>query len=135
MTTWGDKLAGIDEEQLRQQLCTESDAKAVKRLTNAVLYKQRKSPAEIEKLLGSTEQIVCDWLDILAEHDLTALGALPRPGQSTRLTDDQWRKLTTTLAASPSKAGNDEPAWTPALVGNYIAGRSRSRTHSRTCPV
>ena len=121
MTTWGDKLVGIDEEQLRQQLRTESDAKAVKRLTSAVLYKQGNSPAEIERLLGFPEQTVYDWLDTVAERDLTALGDLPRPGQSTRLTDDQWRKLTATLAASPSEVGYDEPAWSPALVRDYIA--------------
>ena len=62
-----------------------------------------------------------DWLDTVAERDLTALGDLPRPGQSTRLTDDQWRELTATLAASPSEAGYDEPTWTPALVRDYIA--------------
>jgi hypothetical protein len=90
-------LAGIDEEQLRQQPRTESDAKAVKRLTSAVLYKQGNSPAEIERLLGFREQTVYDWLDTVAERDLTALGDLSRPGQSTRLTDDQWRKLTATL--------------------------------------
>jgi len=40
-------------------------------------------------LLGFPEQTVYDWLDTVAERDLTALGDLPRPGQSTRLTDDQ----------------------------------------------
>ena len=120
MTTWGDKLAGLEEEQLRQQLRTESDAKAVKRLTSAVLYKQGKSPAQIERLLGFPEQTVYDWLDTVAKRDLTALGDLPRPGQPTRLTEDQWTELTATLAASPSEAGYDEPAWTPALVRDYI---------------
>lgn len=38
MSNWGEKLAGIDEEQLRQQLRTETDPKAVKRLTVALLY-------------------------------------------------------------------------------------------------
>lgn len=37
MTTWGNKLAGVDEEQLLAQLRTETDAKAVKRLTSALL--------------------------------------------------------------------------------------------------
>lgn len=80
MTTWGGKLGGVDEEQLRQQLRTETDAKAVKRLTSALLYRQGKSPAEIEQLLGFPEQTVYDWLDTVAERDLTALGDLPRPG-------------------------------------------------------
>jgi len=121
MTTWGGKLDSVDEEQLRQQLRTETDAKAVKRLTSALLYRQGKSPAEIEKLLGFPEQTVYDWLDTVAERNLTALGDLPRPGQPTRLTEDQWTELTATLAASPSEAGYGEPAWTPALVRDYIA--------------
>lgn len=121
MTASGGKLDGVDEEQLRQQLRTETDAKAVKRLTTALLYRQGKSPAEIEELLGFPEQTVYDWLDTVAERDLTALGDLPRPGQSTRLTEDQWTELTATLAASPSEAGYDDPAWTPALVRDFIA--------------
>ena len=121
MTKWGDKLDNVDEEQLRQQLRTETDGKAVKRLTSALLYRQGKSPAEIENLLGFPEQTVYDWLDTVAERDLTALGDLPRPGQSTRLTEDQWTDLTATLAASPSEAGYDDPAWTPTLVRDYIA--------------
>ncbi|TKX50458.1 IS630 family transposase [Halorubrum sp. ASP121] len=121
MTTWGGKLDGVDEEQLRQQLRTETDAKAVKRLTSALLYEQGNSPAEIEELLGFPEQTVYDWLDTVAERDLTALGDLPRLGQSTRLTDDQWTELTATLAASPSDAGYDTPTWTPASVRKYIA--------------
>ncbi|MXV60888.1 IS630 family transposase [Natronorubrum sp. JWXQ-INN-674] len=121
MTTWGGKLDGIDEEQLRQQLRTETDVKAIKRLTSALLYRQGKSPAEIEQLLGFPEQTVYDWLDTVAERGEVALGDLSRPGQSTRLTDDQWTELTATLAASPSEAGYDEPTWTPALVRDYIA--------------
>ena len=120
MTTLGGKLNGVNEEQLRQQLRTETDAKAVKRLTSALLYRQGKSPAEIERLLGFPEQTVYDWLDTVAERELTTLGDLTRPGQSTRLTDDQWTELTATLAASPSEAGYDEPTWTPPLVRDHI---------------
>ena len=121
MTTWGGKLDGVDEEQLRQQLRTEKDGKAVKRLTSALLYLQGNSPAEIENLLGFPEQIVYDWLDTVAERDPTDLADLARPGQSTRLTDAQWTELTATLAASPSEAGYDDLVWTAALVREHIA--------------
>ncbi len=121
MTTWGGKLDDVDEEQLRQQLRTETDGKAVKRLTSALLYQQGQSPAEIERLLGFPEQTVYGWLDVVAERDPTALGDLPRPGQSTRLTDDQWTELTATLAASPAEAGYDDPVWAPTLVRDHIA--------------
>ena len=120
MIAWGNKLAGVDEEQLRQQLRTETDAKATKRLTCAVLYSQGNSPAEIEQLLGFPEQTVYDWLDVVAERELSALGDLPRPGQSTRLTDEQWAELKATLAVSPLEVGYDEPTWSPVLVRQHI---------------
>ncbi|WP_435186715.1 winged helix-turn-helix domain-containing protein [Halobellus sp. EA9] len=75
----------------------------------------------MERLLGFPEQTVYDWLDVVAERDATALGDLPRPGQSTRLTEERWSELTATLAASPSEAGYNDPTWTPALVRNHIA--------------
>jgi transposase len=120
MTGWGKKLAGIDEEQLRQQLRTETDPKAVKRLTAALLYADGSSPYGIERLLGFPAQTVYDWLDTVAERDVFALGDRPRGGSSSRLTDDQWDQLTATLAASPSEAGIDAPAWKPPLVLDYI---------------
>lgn len=45
-------MDGVDEEQLLAQLRTETDGKAVKRPTSALLYGQGKSPAEIEQLFG-----------------------------------------------------------------------------------
>ena len=121
MAGWGKKLAGVDEEQLRQQLRTETDPKAVRRLTAALLYADGSSPYEIERLLGFPAQTVYDWLDIVAERDSVALGDCPRGGSHSRLTDDQWDELTATLAASPSEAGIDAPAWRPPLVRDYIA--------------
>ncbi|WP_306058561.1 IS630 family transposase [Natronococcus wangiae] len=121
MTKWGRKLAAVDEEQLRQQLRTETDPKAIKRLTSALLYENGVSPAEIERLLGFPEQPVYDWLDTVAERGGLALGDRPHPGSSTRLTDEQWTELTATHRASPSEAGYDEPAWTPQLVRDHIA--------------
>lgn len=121
MTGWGKKLAGIDKEQLRQQLRTETDPKAVKRLTVALLYADGSSPYEIERLLGIPAQTVYDWLDTVAERDVLALGDLPRGGSRSRLTGDQWNELTATLQTSPSEAGIDAPAWRPPLVRDYIA--------------
>lgn len=122
MTTWGGKLAGIDSEQLRQQLRTESDPKAIKRLTSALLYEHGHSPAEIERLLGFPEQTVYDWLDTVAERDPDALGDLPRPGQSTGLTDKQWTDLTATLA---------QAAGSGRLRRASVDAPTRARVHCR----
>ena len=69
MTGWGRRLASVDEEQLRQQLRTETDPKAVKRLTVALLYADGSSPYEIERLLGIPAQTLYDWLDTVAERE------------------------------------------------------------------
>ncbi len=44
MTREGEKLVGVDPEQLRQQLRMETDAKATKQLTVALLYDAGFSP-------------------------------------------------------------------------------------------
>jgi len=121
MTSWGGKLDGVDEEQLREQLRRETDSKAIKRITVALLYLDGNSPAKIQQLLGIHEQTIYDWLDDVAERDVDALGDRPRGGSSTRLTDQQWEQLTATLTAPPSAAGYDEPTWTKELVRDHIA--------------
>jgi transposase len=120
MTKRGEKLVSVDEKQLREQLRTERDPKAIKRLVAALEYKSGLSPAKIQRKYGWHEQTVYDWLDIVAERDAFALGDFPRGGSSSRLTDDQWDQLTATLQTSPSEAGIDAPAWTPPLVREYI---------------
>ena len=117
----GEKLVGVDPEQLRQQLRTETDAKAAKQLTVALLYEAGFSPYTIEDLLGFPVQTGYNWLNIVAERDPTALGDAPRTGRPPRLSPDQFDQLTATLMASPFDAEIDAPAWTPPLVREYIA--------------
>jgi transposase len=120
MTKQGDKLAGVDIEQLRQQLRTESDPKSIKRLTTALLYADGMSPYEIERVLGIHHQTVYDWLDVVAERDHDAQGDAPHPPNASKLTPEQWEHLTAVLNAPPTEAGYNDPAWTPELVHHYI---------------
>ncbi len=120
MTGQGDKLLGVNPEQLRQQLRRETNPKAIKRLTAALLYTEDMSPYEIERVLGFPAQTVYDWLDVVAERDLAALGDAPRGSNAAKLTPDQWELLIAVLNAPPSEAGYDAPAWTPELVHHYI---------------
>ena len=73
MTKQGKKLTGIDEEQLREQLRTDRDPKAIKRLVVALEYKSGLSPAKIQQKYGWHEQTVYDWLDIVAERESSGL--------------------------------------------------------------
>jgi transposase len=120
MTREGEKLVGVDPEQLRQQLRRETDAKATKQLTVALLYDAGLSPYEIEEILGFPAQTGYNWLDVVTERDPTALGDAPRPGRHPRLSPAQWTDLTATLHAPPTVAGYTAPAWTPPLVRHHI---------------
>lgn len=120
MTKSGEKLVGVGEEQLRQQLWVEDNPKAIKRLVAALEYKSGHTPAEIEAKYAWPEQTVYDWLTIVAERDLTALGDAPRPPNASKLTPEQWNELTAVLNAPPSEVDYSAPAWTPELVHRYI---------------
>ena len=110
----------VDEEQLRQQLRVETDPKAIKRLTTALLYLNGVSATDIEAMFGYHVQTIYDWLDVVAERDLEALGDAPHPPTASKLTPEQWDRLTAELNAPPSDAGYDAPAWTPELVHHHI---------------
>ena len=120
MTRESEKLVGVGPEQLRQQLRRETDAKATKRLTVALLYDAGFSPYEIKEILGFPAQTGYNWLEVVAERDPTALGDVPRPGRQPRLSPDQWSELTATLHVPPIDAGYTDPAWTPPLVRQHI---------------
>lgn len=120
MTREGEKLVGVDPEQLRQQLRRETNAKAAKQLTVALLYDAGFSPYQIEEILGFPAQTGYNWLDVVAERGGSALGDAPRLGRHPRLSPDQWTELTATLHAPPTDAGYSDPAWTPPLVRHHI---------------
>jgi transposase len=120
MTREGTKLAGVDPEQLRQQLRRETDAKAAKQLTVALLYDAGFSPYEIEEFLGIPAQTGYNWLEVVAEREVTALGDAPKSGRPSQLSAEQWKELTATLHASPTEAGYDDPAWSPKLLRSHI---------------
>jgi len=121
MTQEGEKLVGVDPEQLRQQLRTETDGKAAKQLTIALLYDAGFSPYQIEQLLGIPAPTGYNWLEVVAERDVTALGDAPRSGRPPQLPAVHWEELTATLQAPPSGAGYPDPAWTPELLQSHIA--------------
>jgi hypothetical protein len=121
MTRESSKLGDVDPGQLRQQLRRETDAKATKQLTVALLYDAGFSPYEIEGLLGIPAQTGYDWLKVVAE--VTALGDAPKSGH---LSAEQWADLTATLHASPIDAGYDDLAWSPGLLQSVVGvGRPR----------
>jgi len=67
-------------------------------------------------LLGFPAPTGYNWLDVVAEREVTALGDAPRSGRPPQLSDEHWKVLTAARAASPSEAGYDNQTWTPDLL-------------------
>lgn len=120
MTLKGAKLGSVNPEQLRQQLRRETDGKAAKQLTVALLYDAGFSPYEIEELLGIPAQTGYNWLEVVAERGDLALGDAPKSGRPSRLSSEQWEELPATRTASPADASYDDPAWSPDLLRSHI---------------
>jgi hypothetical protein len=77
------------------------------------MYTEGMSQSEIEGVLSFPAETMYDWLDVVAERDLAALGGALRPPNAAKPTLDQWKHLTAVLNAPPSEAGYDAPAQTP----------------------
>ena len=98
----------------------EHNPKTIKRLVAALEDKSDHTPAEIEAKYAWPQQTVYDWLTVVAERDLTALGDAPRPPNASKLTPNQWNQLMAVLNAPPSEVDYSAPAWTQELVHRYI---------------
>jgi len=84
------------------------------------LYNAGFSAYEIEDLLGVPVQTRCNWLEVIAEREVTALGDAPKSGRPSRLSTDQWTELTATLHASLAEVGYDDHAWSPEILRSHI---------------
>lgn len=121
MTKHGEILAGVSASQLRELLATETDGKATKRLVAALEYKAGLSPAAISEKYGWPEPTVYSWLRRFADRGSeAALRDAPRPGRPSRLSDAQRRQYVAAVNAPPAEAELDAPAWSPALLQEYL---------------
>lgn len=121
MAGWGEKIADISVEELKERLVAEEDGKAVKRLFTAIEYRSGLSPAKIEEKYGIPEGNVYTWLDRFEERGLEdALYDVPKPGKESALTSEEWNQLRAALQKPPEAVGYTADTWTSTLVKDYI---------------
>jgi len=134
MKTEGKILAEVREADLREALQTETDPKALKRLVAALEYKSGTSPATITEKYGWSTQTVYKWLYRFAERGgEAALYDAAKPGRPSRLSEAQKQQYREAVLAPPSEVELDAPAWTPALLGEYLEREIEVRYSNEHC--
>lgn len=118
------RLTEVTVEQLRRALDDVNGSKPTLRLTAAIAYMNGVSQTELAEWFGVSRRTIYGWLTRLEEKPIAeAVHDDPRPGRPGKLSTAQRSRLETRLQEPPTRAGYDEPAWTPSLVREYLVER------------
>lgn len=121
MTGWGDKIAGVSVEELKDHVEVNKETKPIWRIVAAIEYKNGLSPAEFQDKYGISESNVYNWLDRFEERGVeAALHDDSPPGKEPRLTDEQWDQFVDDLHASPEEVGYEYQTWFPLLAHHHL---------------
>lgn len=114
-------LDAVPADDLRAALDEHGDPPTL-RLVVALAYRDGVPVAEVADRYGLPERTVYDWLGRFddAETVEDAVFDASRPGRPPALDDEARAELAWTLRRSPSAAGYDAEAWTPALLREHV---------------
>jgi len=117
-----DHFEQISVDDLHQALDEVKGKKPTLRLTAAIAYKNGVSQTDLAEWYGVQRRTIYSWLKRLEQEPLDqAVQDDHRSGRPRKLSDDQQTQLEETLHNPPTEAEYDAPAWTPALVQQYLA--------------
>ncbi len=76
--------------------------------------------ADVAKELGVDRSTVARWLAAYAARGMPALKPIKAPGPPTKLTEEEFQRLSETIEQGPEDAGFSTGVWTARLVAEYI---------------
>jgi transposase len=124
MTGWGEKIAGVSEEELKNHVEVTKETKPIWRIVAAIEYKDGLSPSEFEEKYGISDSSVYTWLNRFEERGVEdALHDDPKPGADPELSDEQWNQFVDDLHTSPDELGYDYQAWFPVLAHHHLKSK------------
>jgi transposase len=117
-----DHLEEISIEELQDALDTVEGTKPTQRLLAAIAYKNGVTQTELAEWYGVQRRTIYSWLhrfdtDESLEQVVTDSH---RTGRKRKLSETQQREFEETVQDPPGEVGIDAPAWTPALVQQYL---------------
>ena len=130
-------LENVSTDELRQALAEVDGKKPTQRLMAAINYLEDDdlTQKEVAERYGYTGGWLSRWLDRLErladEPFEEVVYDAHRSGRKAELTAEQQKQLEETLLQPPTEAGVDAPAWTPALVQQYVTNAFAVEYHVR----
>ncbi|MFC7197819.1 IS630 family transposase [Halosimplex aquaticum] len=115
-------LDEISVEELQTALDNVEGKKPTERLLAAIAYKNGVTQEELAEWYDVHRKTIYNWLNRLdtdesIEH---AVANAHRSGRNRKLSDSQQQEFEETVHDLPEAAGLDAPAWTPALVQQFL---------------
>jgi transposase len=117
-----DHLENISVEALQDALDSAEGTKPAERLVAAIAYKNGVTQTELAEWYGVQRRTVYSWLERLDTDEPLeqAVSDDKRTGRKRKLSDSQQESFEAVVQNPPAEVGVDAPAWTPALVQQYL---------------
>jgi transposase len=115
-------LDEISVEELQDALGNVEGKKPTERLLAAIAYKNGVSQEELAEWYDVHRKTIYNWLKRLdADESLEhAVANTHRSGRNRKLSETQQQEFEETVHDPPEAVGIDAPAWTPALVQQFL---------------
>ncbi len=117
-----DHLDEVSVEELQAALDNVDGKKPTQRLLAAIAYKNGVTQTELAEWYGVQRRTIYSWLTRLDTDESLeqAVTDAHRSGRKRKLSEAQQNEFEETVHESPDEVGVDAPAWTPALVQQYL---------------
>ena len=130
-----DHLNEISVEELQDVLGKVDGNKPTQRLLAAIAYKNGVTQTELAEWYGTGRRTIYSWLMRLdADESLEqAVTDAKRTGRKRKISELQQQEFEETVHDPPTKVGYDAPAWTPALVQEFLEDTYRAEYSYPSC--
>lgn len=117
-----DHLDEISVEELQTALDNVEGKKPTQRLLAAIAYKNGLTQTELAEWYGVQRRTIYSWLKRLDTDESIeqAVTDAHRSGRKRKLSEQEQKEFEEIVHESPEEVGVDAPAWTPALVQQYL---------------
>ncbi len=117
-----DHLDEISVEELQDALDNVEGKKPTQRLFAVIAYKNGVTQTELAEWYDVQRRTIYSWLKRLDTDESLeqAVTDAHRPGRKRKLPENEQQEFEETVHESPREVGVDAPAWTPALVQQYL---------------